>query len=513
MKKFILVLSAILLVSFVSAQTSNQAIYPDGHGGFVYMPNGKISFADEIVELVEGTPQCEAVNNGGAKEVILGEANYNIETRKGFFTIGCGGSITVRFTDNALTDIEGPDLYIFEVGSEIENTQLEISKDGVTWITVGEISGGRAEVDIKDFVKPNEVFYYVRLTDLKTSCAGSFPGADIDAIAALGSVMQVTLNSSVLFDAGSYTLKPSALSAIDSLVMNLDASSIRAVDIYGHTDSDGSDEMNLTLSKNRANAVKDYILKKIKDKSVIVNTIGKGETEPVASNDTEEGKSSNRRVSMIIYPKTVNKVNRKEYDEFTKVLCNPFDITRGRSFHKYPRPINQTAMEGMFETHIDDVLYMDGTSYFFSGNKVRTFDHKTKTVNAQDKKIADVFSGLKLNSIDASFYLVEEKKYCFMKNDTAILFDPLNKTYKNYQLEKLFPGLSTKRPEAVLYYGEHNYIFYYEGYRQWYNYQTHVAKTPVLIKTEPWGNLWMDGVDGIMDDGTGLIYFFKNPID
>mgnify|MGYP001586691340 FL=1 len=195
--------------SIIYSQTVSEAIYHDGHGGFVYFTAGKISFADILVNQTNGDPMPEM--NGGPSTIVLGEPDYDLENSKGFFTLGCGGSITVRFTDNALIDIEGSDLYIFEVGTVIEPTMLEISKDGNTWINVGEINGGRAEVDIKDFVKPGDVFYYIRLTDLKKGCKGYWSGADIDAIGAIGSVMQVNLNSSLLFDNASYTLKQEAL--------------------------------------------------------------------------------------------------------------------------------------------------------------------------------------------------------------------------------------------------------------------------------------------------------------
>jgi flagellar motor protein MotB len=489
-----------------------QAIYPDGHGGFVYMPTGKISFADELVEYTEGNPKTDEKYNGGQANIVLGEANYNIETRKGFFSLGCGGSITVRFKDNALTDIDGPDLYIFEVGSEIEKTQLEISKDGVNWITVGEISGGRAEVDIKDFVQPGEVFYYVRLTDLKTGCGGHWPGADIDAIAALGSVVQVTLNSSVLFDVGSYVLKPGALSAIDSLVRNFDAASVKSIDIYGHTDSDGSDEMNLTLSKNRANAVRDYIKGKIKDKSIIFNTIGKGETEPIATNETDEGKQSNRRVSMIVYPKSVNKIDRKQYLELTEVLVTPFDISNSRWYNKYPQPISRTSFDGLYYEHIDEVFFFEGTTYFFNGNKVRLFDNKQKAIDTSDYKIKELFKGVGFNRIDAAFYLSQDEEICFMKGDSVFLFDPKANHAKATKIDKLFPGLEITKPEAVMFNGGNVFMFFGQGNTQQYDYVKKMTLAPAKPMTDAnWGNLWLDGIDACMDDGSGILYFFKNP--
>jgi OOP family OmpA-OmpF porin len=510
MRKQILLFTASLFALHVGAQSNSQAIYKDGHGGFVYTPNGKISFADVLVEFTEGNPKAPV--NGGVPEIVLGEADYNIETRKGFLSLGCGGTLTVRFTDNALTNIEGPDLYIFEVGSEIEATQLEISVDGTQWISVGEISGGRAEVDIKDFVKEGEVFYYVRLTDLKGGCKGNWPGADIDAIAAIGSVEQVTLNSSFLFDVGSYTLKPAALLAIDSLATRLNTSSIKSVEIYGHTDNVGADEMNMTLSKNRANSVKEYLTKKLKDKTILIHTVGFGKTQPVATNETEEGRQANRRVSMIIHPKEVNKVDKKQYEELSNVLYIPFDIANGSWFNDFPRPINKNNFGGLPTTHIDDALYYDGTTYFFYGNKVKKYNNKSKLVDETEQNIKDVFPGVKFNRIDASIYIKDDNMICFFKNDSCILYKPETKASKAYKLETLFPGLGTTKPEAIMLMDDRHYMFFFGGYSQLYNYPNRQAESPpTLMSKANWGNLWLDGPDAIMDNDSGVIYFFKNP--
>jgi OOP family OmpA-OmpF porin len=512
MRKIIFLL--IFVGSFISvfSQSGMQAIYPDGHGGFVYMPTGKISFADVLVSYTEGDPKSPM--NGAAPEGVLGETDYNIEVRKGFFSMGCGGTLTVRFTDNALTDIEGPDLYIFEVGSEVENTRLEISKDAVNWIDVGEISGGRAEVDIRDFVKEGEVFYYVRLTDLKTGCKGNWPGADIDAIAAIGSVVQVTLNSSFLFDVGSYTLKPAALLSIDSLAAQLNTSSVKSIDVYGHTDNVGADDMNMTLSKNRANSVKEYLVKKLKDKSIVINTVGFGKTEPVTTNDTEEGRQANRRVSMIIHPKEVNKIDKQQYEEFTNVLYLLFDINNGRWFNDYPKPINKNNFGGLPVDHIDEALYYNETTYFFYGNKVKKYNNKTKVVDATEQKIKDVFPGVGFNRIDAAIALSDGELLYFFKNDSCILYKPATKTSKTYKLETLFPGLNTARPEAIMFLDQEHLMFFFDGMTQVYNYRGATPEgAPVLISKASWGNLWLDGPDVIMDDNTGMIYFFKNPLE
>lgn len=116
----------------------------------------------------------------------IGTPDYTSPFAPGFISLGCDGPVVLQFTDNILVDIEGPDLYIFEVGPAVEVTRLAISYDGEQWIEVGKIEGARADVDIPPFVEAGDVFYYVRLTNAGKSCHGRTPDADIDAVAAVG---------------------------------------------------------------------------------------------------------------------------------------------------------------------------------------------------------------------------------------------------------------------------------------------------------------------------------------
>jgi outer membrane protein OmpA-like peptidoglycan-associated protein len=102
----------------------------------------------------------------------------------------------------------------------------------------------------------------------------------------------------VLFETGRANLQPAAYSTIDRLASALKESSGRTVLIEGHTDSVGSAEFNQRLSENRAESVQRALL----ERGVAANqirTVGKGETTPVASNDTASGRQQNRRVEMI----------------------------------------------------------------------------------------------------------------------------------------------------------------------------------------------------------------------
>ena len=84
--------------------------------------------------------------------------------------LGCAGSLVVRFADNVLVDVAGPDLFVFEVGSAVEPMRLAISQDGTTWTEVGDISGGTAAIDIAKTAKPGDRYRFVRVTDLKRAC-------------------------------------------------------------------------------------------------------------------------------------------------------------------------------------------------------------------------------------------------------------------------------------------------------------------------------------------------------
>jgi len=105
--------------------------------------------------------------------------------------------------------------------------------------------------------------------------------------------------SDVLFDTGSYTLKPGArekLAKISGIVLAHPGLNLQ---IEGHTDSVGSDEFNQQLSERRADSVRDFLAEQGVPGSAI-SARGFGKTQPVASNDTAEGRQRNRRVELVV---------------------------------------------------------------------------------------------------------------------------------------------------------------------------------------------------------------------
>ena len=105
--------------------------------------------------------------------------------------------------------------------------------------------------------------------------------------------------SDVLFDFGSYTLKPGAREKLAKISGILLAHPGLTLQIEGHTDSVGTDEFNQQLSERRADSVRDFLA----EQGVSASTItarGFGKTQPVASNETPEGRQRNRRVELVV---------------------------------------------------------------------------------------------------------------------------------------------------------------------------------------------------------------------
>ncbi|KKO01201.1 hypothetical protein LCGC14_0117880 [marine sediment metagenome] len=263
----------------------------------VYLPLGEFSFADKVIKSNHPLLLTQKVDNVLREPDVL--QGFDLHDITGIHSLGLGGGITVQFTDNALTDVNGPDLYIFEIG-QIEPTDLEISKDGKKWIHVGKIDGGVAEVDISPFVEQGELFYYVRLTDLKME--SGLPGADVDAIAAIGAAMRLNLDSKVLFETGKSILKPEGMAALKKLAQNIAVLKKGNVIIEGHTDDVGSKETNQKLSLARAKSVSAELKRLIPSSSFRWKEKGFGESQPLVENDTDENRAKNRRVDVLILP-------------------------------------------------------------------------------------------------------------------------------------------------------------------------------------------------------------------
>jgi OmpA-OmpF porin, OOP family len=128
-------------------------------------------------------------------------------------------------------------------------------------------------------------------------CGAAPAEAASPAAPAAAAVEQVNLSGDALFATDHATLTPTARESLDRLLSDRADHSYSQVSVTGFTDSVGSDEYNLALSKRRAESVAAY-LKAHGLKADSLTVTGRGKADPVASNDTPEGRASNRRVEI-----------------------------------------------------------------------------------------------------------------------------------------------------------------------------------------------------------------------
>lgn len=125
----------------------------------------------------------------------------------------------------------------------------------------------------------------------------TLPGAEVERV---GDGIKITLSESIVnFAFDSSDLTAAAKTNLDKLAQVLVNNPDTNINIYGHTDSKGSDSYNMSLSERRANSVKAYLMGKGIASSRLYAK-GEGESMPVASNDTDAGRAKNRRVEFAI---------------------------------------------------------------------------------------------------------------------------------------------------------------------------------------------------------------------
>lgn len=164
--------------------------------GGVDFPQGEVSFADTVVSFTlnpASTPGAPYLGQSNA----LGAANYNgnpscaSQAACTFLSLGAGGALVLRFDDNVLTGSNSNafDLWIFEVGPNVEDTTVDLSVDGTNWLSVGLVTGSTRGIDIDAFgFDATSAFRYVRLIDVLAEGGagnGGSVGADIDAVGAI----------------------------------------------------------------------------------------------------------------------------------------------------------------------------------------------------------------------------------------------------------------------------------------------------------------------------------------
>lgn len=125
------------------------------------------------------------------------------------------------------------------------------------------------------------------------------PVAQAEAPVVAPTATKVVLNADTFFDFDKSNIKPEGRQILDQVAAQANTINLETLIATGHTDSIGTEQYNMGLSQRRANSVKDYLI----SKGMAADRIyveGKGETSPVASNATREGRAQNRRVEIEI---------------------------------------------------------------------------------------------------------------------------------------------------------------------------------------------------------------------
>lgn len=163
---------------------------------------------------------------------------------------------------------------------------------------IGAVVGGAAGAYIGNY-----------MDDQAEEMKQDISGAKIERV---GEGIKITFDSGLLFDVNKAQLKAASMENLRNLAKILIKYKDTEILLEGHTDSDGSEDYNLNLSRSRAQSVSNYLASLDVDPTRFT-IMGYGEQQPIATNETVEGKAMNRRVEVAIYANDqLKKVAEKE---------------------------------------------------------------------------------------------------------------------------------------------------------------------------------------------------------
>lgn len=137
--------------------------------------------------------------------------------------------------------------------------------------------------------------------DTADKCPNTLAGARVDANGCVQEEQKISLPN-IEFEPASTILAAGGKDKLEAVVSFLQSQPEVHVDVFGHTDSQGSEKYNLKLSDGRAKSVMEYLVSRGVDASRL-SAKGFGETQPIAPNDTAEGRAKNRRVELLLRTK------------------------------------------------------------------------------------------------------------------------------------------------------------------------------------------------------------------
>lgn len=138
-----------------------------------------------------------------------------------------------------------------------------------------------------------------KMQDQKAAMERATAGTGVAVSQTPDNRLKLDIPSDVSFDVGRAAIKPNFAPILNQFATSLNQNQVTTVTIIGHTDNTGSDAINNPLSVDRANAARDYLVSRGVARTRIA-TDGRGSREPVADNNTQQGRDKNRRVEIYV---------------------------------------------------------------------------------------------------------------------------------------------------------------------------------------------------------------------
>ena len=142
-----------------------------------------------------------------------------------------------------------------------------------------------------------------RMDKVKKQAQAQLPNATVETVKDANNLdaVKVTFDSGILFATNKADLNQTSKNELNNLANIMKQNADVSIDVRGYTDSTGSDAINQPLSVNRAQSVANYLTQNGVKYSQMKNVNGYGSSNPVASNETAEGRQQNRRVEVYLY--------------------------------------------------------------------------------------------------------------------------------------------------------------------------------------------------------------------
>lgn len=176
----------------------------------------------------------------------------------------------------------------------------KILSDNLKDVSQGQMDVNGTTVNLRGQIK-NEALRQGLVSQIASSLTSSYNVKDaLTVMTSEQTHLNDTLAGRIIeFDSGSSNIRAASNGLLDEVVQRIAALGSKTVEVIGHTDNAGNPSNNLILSRARAEAVKAYLIQKgIAPERIITN--GLGDAQPVADNETPEGRTRNRRIEFRI---------------------------------------------------------------------------------------------------------------------------------------------------------------------------------------------------------------------